>query len=42
MTTGHRQEQRVVTQEVRTATILTSAEPNQVRAFLKLLLPSIF
>lgn len=27
MTTGHRQEQRVVTQEVRTATILTSAEP---------------
>jgi len=30
MTTGHRQEQRVVTQEVRTATILTSAEPTQV------------
>lgn len=32
MTTGHRQEQRVVTQEVRTATILTSAEPSQVRS----------
>ncbi|XP_057373641.1 protein 4.1 homolog isoform X3 [Daphnia carinata] len=32
MTTGHRQEQRVVTQEVRTATILTSAEPNQITA----------
>lgn len=31
MTTGHRQEQRVVTQEVRTATILTNAEPIQVR-----------
>ena len=30
MTTAHRQEQRVVTQEVRTATILTSAEPTQV------------
>ena len=29
-TTAHRQEQRVVTQEVRTATILTSAEPTQV------------
>jgi hypothetical protein len=34
MTTGHRQEQRVVTQEVRTATILTSAEPTQVRILL--------
>ncbi len=34
MTTGHRQEQRVVTQEVRTATILTSAEPTQVRFLL--------
>jgi hypothetical protein len=33
MTTGHRQEQRVVTQEVRTATILTSAEPTQVRMY---------
>lgn len=32
MTTGHRQEQRVVTQEVRTATILTSAEPTQITA----------
>ena len=30
MTSGLRQEQRVVTQEVRTATILTSAEPTQV------------
>lgn len=34
MTTGHRQEQRVVTQEVRTATILTSAEPTQVTSYL--------
>lgn len=35
MTTGLRQEQRVVTQEVRTATILTSAEPNiQVSGFI--------
>ena len=31
MTTGLRQEQRVVTQEVRTATILTNAEPPVVR-----------
>ena len=30
MTTGHRQEQRVVTQEVRTATILTSGDTSQV------------
>ncbi|XP_057373633.1 band 4.1-like protein 3 isoform X2 [Daphnia carinata] len=35
MTTGHRQEQRVVTQEVRTATILTSAEPNQEPPIVK-------
>jgi len=34
MTTAHRQEQRVVTQEVRTATILTSAEPIQVYSIL--------